>query len=230
MPITPSRIENTIPPIITASAQDQRRLEHREETLDRHLHLAVVDLRDARSAFPRAGPIPRRPESSASASLGYSPVSASGRPKPLPSRSRAVTPSSAPASTRVAERLLDDGEPRQQRDAVAEQRRQRAREPRDLDLGHEVADQRQASSPRPSAPCTAGCASRRRATDTASTAAPAIAHHQWRRKRCRGRRRPASAAAAPCPPARTSARTAAPPRPAAPSPTAPRRRSGSSGR
>ena len=130
------------------------------------------------SASPRAGRTPRRPGSSARRASDRARSRRAAAPKPLPSRSRAITPSSASASTLLPSVSLTIARPDEQRHAVAEQRRERAREPRDLDLDHEVADERQrAGSAHPSAPRTTGSRSRRRIQRTARTTSAAIAHH-----------------------------------------------------
>ena len=88
--------------------QDQHRLEHREEALDRRSAPRGRRRRRRARASPRAGRDSSPTRIICVASRGYRPVSASGRPNPLPSRSFAITPSSASREHDVADRLLDD--------------------------------------------------------------------------------------------------------------------------
>ncbi len=141
--MTPSRIENTIPPISTAKPEDQRRLEYREKALDRHLHFAVVDVGDAVEHFLEparflANQDHLRRQPRVQSGLGKRTAETLAFAQP---RDHAVERLRQHA---VAHRVLDDREAGKQRDAVGEQRGERAREARDLDLGHQVADERHA--------------------------------------------------------------------------------------
>ena len=163
MPMTPSRIENTMPPISTASAQDQRRLEHREKALDRHLHFAVVDVGDAVEHLLQPARSPRRPGSSASRAADRDRSRRAGGRSPCLRAARAITPSSARASTLLVIVSLTIASPASSVTPLREQRGERAREARDLDLGEQIAEQRQrAAGARPSASAPSGFCRRRR--------------------------------------------------------------------